>query len=164
MKKYAFALLIMNALLWANCQSKSPAAAAKENNVQAAVPSLPVMPAEEIDRMRTGCTGIDYTFLEPSFSMSVDDPAEVQADFGFIGTEAPALNPACRPIAMIFYKQGTERYYDAELYLNDNCRYLIFTKNGERIYANSLSEEGVANFQGILDYMKGEMQKMQKGQ
>lgn len=164
MKKYAFAFLIMNALLWANCQSKSPAAAAEEINVQAAVPSMPVMPVEEIDRMRTGCTGIDYTFLEPSFSMSVDDPAEVQADFGFIGTESPALDPSCRPIAMIFYKAGTERFYDAELYLTGNCQYLIFTKNGERKYANSLSEEGVANFQGILDYMKGEMQKMQNGQ
>jgi hypothetical protein len=163
MKKYSIAFLIMNALLWVNCQSESQAPAMEENNVQAA-PSLPVMPVEEIERMRTGCTGIDYTFLEPSFSMSVDDPAEVQADFGFIGTDAPALDPACRPIAMIFYKQGTERFYDAELYLTGTCLYLIFTKNGERIYANALSEDGVANFQGILEYMKGEMQKMQNGQ
>ncbi len=124
---------------------------------------LPAMPAVEIERMRLNCTGIDYTFIEHGFSMSIDEREDIVQDFMIIGDVPPQINTQCKLMGMIFYKQGQERFYDAELYFSDQCQYMIFMKDGKQVYANQLSPDGVAQFQGILEYIE-EQKKQFRGQ
>lgn len=164
MLKNYFSIYMVSLVLFSACQSFSSTNDSSTVSSTQAINSLPALPAEEINRMRAECSGIDYTFLDPSFSMSVDDPEEFMQDFDFIGLETPSIDPACKPIAMVFYKKGTERFFDAELYLNERCNYLIFTKNGERLYANALSDVGIENFNAIVNYIRNEMQSPPAGQ
>jgi hypothetical protein len=164
MLKIYFSFYLISLVAFSGCQSSSSANDSSPASTVQSINSLPALPAAEINRMRAECSGIDYTFLDPSFSMSVDDPEEFMQDFDFIGLESPGIDPACKPIAMVFYKTGTDRFFDAELYLNERCNYLIFTKNGERLYANALSDVGIENFNAIVNYIRNEMQNPPAGQ
>lgn len=150
---YSFILL-----LFASCRgqtTKSDESANNENFNQ----SLPTLPYSELEIMMRGCTGIDYTFLDLGFSMSVDDPEEILDDFVIIGTGKPMIDPGCKPTAMIFYKKDLDRFYDAELYFSDKCKYIIFKKDGVRKYANMLSPEGVENFQAIFEFVEQQIRQ-----
>jgi hypothetical protein len=154
MRKFYFPIGVLAMILILACGS-----APETTNAQS-LPGLSPLPPSEIQRMREGCTGIDYTFLNPSFSMSLEDSEDILDDLLIIGEQAPEMNPNCKPLAMIFYKSGLDRYYDAELYYDQNCQYIVFTKDGERLYANVLSDMGKENFQAILEYMEEQMNQM----
>jgi hypothetical protein len=136
----------------ANAAAEAPA----ENKID-----LPPMPAAEIEDLRRRCTGIDYSFFSPGFSMSMYDRNEIMQEVSIIGTESPISNPSCQVAAMVFYKEGSEKLYDAELYFDNICTYLIFSKNGQRVYANALTESGKVQLKAIIDHMIEEFNKIQ---
>jgi len=156
---YLLPLVLLLLAACGNSENKNTSGEVSTDTATQAKIDLPPMPPAEIENLRQRCTGIDYSFFNPGFSMSMYDRNEIMQEVSIIGPESPVANPACQVAAMVFYKEGTEKLYDAELYFDNACTYLIFSRNGQRMYANALTENGKIQLKAILDHMMEEFRR-----
>ncbi len=133
------------------CNSDKPAASPGETPPAAATQALPPLPVSELQALATHSTGIDYSFFEPDFSLSMYERSEIAEDLENISGLPAQIDPACKLTAMIFFKKDTELLYTGELYFSDRCAYIIFLKNNQKVYANALSEDGKTIYKAIMD-------------
>lgn len=115
---------------------------------------LPALTGEEFNWFVVNCTSIDYNMLTPDFSMSISGQQDVRGDLGGISQNPVRRPPTCKPIGMIFYKSGADRMFEADLFADSVCQYIVFKKDNQELYANALHPEGYQRFVNVLNQIK----------
>jgi hypothetical protein len=106
--------------------------------------SLPVIPNELMQSLVDSADYVDYLFYNMDFSMSMDNKQGIMYSIANIGEQPAEMSAACKPIGRIFYQIKGRNAAEADLYFSNGCTYLVFMKDNAPVYANSMSEVGVA--------------------
>lgn len=146
-------------ILFAACGEQETASSATEPGTEVKsetsyLPDLPAMIGEDFNWFVVNCTSIDYIMSKPDFSMSVSGQQDVRGDLGGISQNPVRRPSSCKSIGMIFYKSGADRMFEADLFADENCQYIVFKKDNKELFANALSAEGYQRFVNILNQIK----------
>ncbi|MEK7254108.1 MAG: hypothetical protein AAB316_05140 [Bacteroidota bacterium] len=159
-------LVIASFLLLFACQQEKQAAsqappAATQAPVAAPAPALPSLPVATIEKLFNECDHIDYVFYELPISMSLDEKPSIQNALRFISDTPASRRPDCKGIGRILYHVKGDIALEGEIFFSGNCTYFIFLEKGKPTYGNLMTEDGVKNFQGIIE--RGMNLSKQKG-
>lgn len=119
-----------------------------ENKTSAAVKSgkvisLPALPSEDMQRLYEECDYTDYIFHYLPFSISQGEKAAVIKNLSFISPDAAGeVTLTCKPMGREFFHIKGEIEYEADVYFEDGCQYIVFMKGNTPIYLNKISEAG----------------------
>ena len=112
---------------------------------------LESMPFDQIKFMHSNCDQIDYIFNELPISMALSDKSAVQNNITFISPEpvvSPDLN--CKPLGrQLFYSKG-ELYIEADLFFDDQCKFLVFLEDQKPKYTCKLTQQGINFYNNIM--------------
>jgi hypothetical protein len=113
--------------------------------------NLGPLPFDQIKFMHTNCDQIDYIFNELPISMALSEKSAVQNNVTFISPDkmtGAALN--CKPLGrQLFYSKG-ELYIEADLFFDDQCKFLVFLEDRKPKYANKLTQQGINFYNNIM--------------
>ena len=96
------------------------------------------------------CDFVDIIFYNSPASMNQSDPRSIERAMGFISMQAPTMHESCNPIGRISYMSNGEIIAEGDIYLTENCQYIVFMVDNQPAYANILSQEGVVFFEQVL--------------
>lgn len=116
--------------------------------------TLPGLPEQTLINLWEQCDFLDYIWYNASFSMSQEAQRDIRAALEHIGTASPGLNAECQPAGRIFYQIDGSNVLEADIFISEQCTYFVFHENGQRKYANSISESGLAFFKQIFAQMQ----------
>ena len=94
---------------------------------------------------------LDVIFEDLDFSMSLSDNKSIRGFLNYINFKmSPHIKPGCKPMGhFVFVKKGTT-VIEGDFYHSPGCYYFLFQdSDGKNIYANAMSDEGVAFFNNI---------------
>ena len=116
------------------------------------------LPFDEMKNLYENADQIDYIYHSLPISMNVSDEAGVKNNVSFISSEANAyIPPHCKPIGRKIYYSRGEILIEADLYFNENCKFLVFIRNEKILWANKMTEAGHKFYSNLLRQV-GEMQ------
>lgn len=114
--------------------------------VQNAV-ALQSIPKETIQNLWNTCTYIDYIFHTLPFSMSQDEQGSIRANLSYISPDAQAYIPGdCKPMARQMFHVNGEIVLEADVYLQDQCKFYVFVENEKPVYANKMTDDALSFF------------------
>ncbi len=117
--------------------------------------SLPNLPADLFNKMQNETTLLDMVPYKTKESMSIDDQESIKSFVvNYIKNNPVVKNLSCNePNGRLFFSDlKGSTYLEADLYFNDQCRYLIFYNSGNTtpLYATQLVGEGVDYFNRVF--------------
>jgi hypothetical protein len=86
--------------------------------------------------------------------MSVNNKRNIQQTVGFVSTNGASLNNACKAMGRVFFQRNGELLIEADMYLDAQCQYFVFLKNGRPAYANDITPQGKAYFAKVFSQVK----------
>lgn len=154
--KYYFPFLLLALFLLGACTEASKEK--KQDNTNQTVSTiapqpietLPSIPVSIMQTLFDKCDHVDYLFYESNFSMSMDSRSSIQQTLTHISESVPVLNKNCKSIGRVFYEIDGNTEIEAEIYYSNECQHFVFMKGNKRIYANSLTPDGVAHFKNVF--------------
>jgi len=111
---------------------------------------LPGIPDELRANLTQSCDYVDIIFYNSPASLSQSEPQSIRRALGFIGNAPAELNESCKPIGRISYISSGEITAEGDMYLSDQCQYIVFMEDNKPVYANTMTPPGVQFFQEIL--------------
>ena len=118
--------------------------------VDPAYASLTSIPVEAMQDLYSNCNSLDIVFYEETFSLSQNDPTQIQSTLRYLTPAPVTYNPACKPIGRItFWVQGELRR-EADIYNGDACSYFIWLDGTKPQYINALTAQGIEFFKMVL--------------
>lgn len=126
----------------------TPAATAKTE-------TYPSIPFELIKKLWDNCDYVDFVFYYSNFSMSQDAQNSIRGTIQHISKEPAAINPNCKAIGRVFFQIDGQNAAEADIHLAEGCAYYIFYKNGQKVYANKMTEVGLKFYQNIFAQQQG---------
>jgi len=156
---YFFPLLIL--LIISSCGDKKtgikeqkPAIAQKTTAPVVTPNALPSITLEEMKTLYEKCNYIDFIFYNMDFSMSVQDKNNVQRVVTFVDKTQPSGNLTCKAMGRIIYQASGEILMEADMHFDKTCRHLVFYKDGKKVAANNMTDQGVAYFNQMFSKVK----------
>lgn len=125
-------------------------------------PEIPGVPEEVLLKLFEECTFIDYIFHKLPFSLSQNEDKSIKQNISFIDYARPLkhIPKNCKPIARKFYQIKGEIVYEADMYLDKDCKFYVFIdKSNKPIYANYMTEAGIKFYAGIAQQARSNMNK-----
>lgn len=135
------------------CGNNPDATATDAENTTAAAPSAaayPPLPLERLEYLWENCDYIDFVFYTFDFSMNQHEQSGIRATLAGIAETAPQINSACRPVGRAFFQVEGEVKLEADIYLDQGCIYYLFMENGQPVYANEMTEQGLGFYINIF--------------
>lgn len=128
--------------------SQAPAKAVKQMEKTNPAEALSM---EEIKWMFDNIDQIDYEFHSLPISMALSESSGIKNNIGYISPNVQWDIPeSCKPIGkQLFYHKG-ELTYEADLYFDANCRFLVFNKDGKPAYRNKLTKHGQNFYENVF--------------
>jgi hypothetical protein len=114
------------------------------------VAQYPPIPVEKLEYLFDNATYMDATFYQVPVSINQSTLEQIRSSLILIGSEAPTINPACKPIGHIWYQVNGVNVEEADIYLGDRCTYYIWYKDGQPAFANGLTAEGLEFYYNIM--------------
>jgi hypothetical protein len=142
-------------MLASGCQQRKQA---PEPLTKETTASLPVVPADILNRLMDECTGIDYVFTDLPFSLSFQEEPGIDQNIAFIDPSRPVEGiPAdCKPMARKLFLIKGEIAYEADVYLSGKCRFYVFlNKDKTPMYANQMTEAGINYYAQVVNQAQG---------
>ena len=126
----------------------------------------PAYPEEKLKFLFDNSDYVDYVFYELPISMSLNEQASIQYSVSHVSLEPAPINANCKSLGRIFFQQTGENIAEAEIVFNgpENCSYFIFYENGQKKYANAMTEAGIKYLQQNLMNAIKSMQNAQQQQ
>jgi hypothetical protein len=150
-QKYIF-ILILGTLLFA-CKDggKSINQSAAINNVKNVDNLLP-LPDSVRKVLFDQCTSIDYIFKSGGMSISFTRETGLLQTLDFANRNFPIKMRTyeCAPIARKTFVIQMDIYLEAELFLDKNCQYYLFYRNGKPVYLAGISQDGLNFYSGVF--------------
>lgn len=131
-------------------QPAGPAAPAAPAAPATPTEQYPSIPLAELEELWKTCDYIDFIFYDFNFSMNQSEKEAIQSTIAHIAEETPLLTTACKPMGHVFFQVEGKNVLDADLYLDNNCVCYVFYKNGKKVYANKLTQQGVDFYRNIF--------------
>jgi hypothetical protein len=153
-------LLLIGWSTW-SCQSK------KDSDTQTTAPSenpaYPQLSREELTRLFNTATQVDIIFFNHPVSVNQDNPASVRNTVKYISPDAPAnpVSSRCKALGRMSWQADGEIIYEADVYIEEGCMYLLFMRDNKPIAAHALAREGFEFFNTILNQVNQVKQQMQ---
>jgi len=116
--------------------------------------ALPSITLEEMKLLYEKCNYIDFIFYNMDFSMSVQDKNNVQRVVTFVDKTQPSGNLTCKAMGRIVYQSSGETLMEADMHFDKYCRHLVFYKDGKKVAANNMTDQGVAYFNQMFSQVK----------
>ena len=112
---------------------------------------LPGVPTEQLAHLWNNCEFVDYIFHNLPFSLSQSETPAIQANLNFISTKAAGKIDlkSCKPMGREFFQVNGEIVMEADVYYSPNCYFYVFVKDEKPIYANKISQSGMAFYHQI---------------
>lgn len=131
-------------------KSLSPSVA--NNNIKN-VENLQPLPDSVRKILYDQCTSIDYIFKTGGMSISLDRQSGLLQTLEFATKDMPIQmrEYECTPIARKTFVIQMDIYLEAELFLDKNCQYYLFYRNGKPVYMSGISQEGLNFYNGIFN-------------
>ena len=155
-----FAYLLFSLFL-VSCSERKPATVetpkAEENNI--AAPELKVsstfdtigISKEVFQQMLKEGDHIDIIFNDLPFSMNQDGNSALYQDLQHISSRPlKSLETNCSPFARKIYLSKGEIIMEGDLYYGPECYFQVFIKDGQKLYGNYLTPQGVAYIEQLL--------------
>lgn len=92
---------------------------------------------------------IDIVFYKYPISVSRDGNSDVVQELARLSNQAPATLGACQPDGRIFYNGSGETLAEADLYIQPNCNFVVFYKDGKPAFANTLTPEAIKFYDSL---------------
>ena len=121
------------------------------NSTQAGLPSITL---EEMQILYDQADYIDLIFYNMNFSMSVNDKPNVQRVVTFVDKSQPNPNFTCPTMGRIIFQKNGEILIEADMHIDKTCSHFVFFKDGNKAYANNISDQGKAYFNQIFSQVK----------
>ena len=113
--------------------------------------SLPALPSEDMQRLYEECDFTDYIFHNLPFSISQGEKAAIVKNLSFISPDpAGEVTITCKPMGREFFHIKGEIEYEADVYFEEGCQYIVFMKGNTPIYLNKISEAGKKFYGSII--------------
>lgn len=112
---------------------------------------LESIPFEKLKFMHENCDQIDYIFNDLPISMALSERSAVKNNITFIAPERVVDSPvSCKPLGrQLFYSKG-ELYIEADLFFDDQCKFLIFLEDQKPKYSCKLTQQGINFYNNIM--------------
>lgn len=149
-----FCLFAIAGMVLFGCQETS-----KKEKQETAAPTTPVGEAlypsislDTLEMLWSKCDYIDFVFYNLSIAVSQNDPNAVKSTIQHIAGDVPMINNACKPEGRIFFQVAGRNALEGDFFLNNNCVYYIWYKDGGKtpFAANSMTQLGVNFFQDLF--------------
>jgi len=161
MRNIIYLFPLLGLLILGNCGDKKTAAkeqsptATKTATAPVVTPNaLPSITLEEMKLLYEKCNYIDFIFYNMDFSMSVQDKKNVQRVVTFVDKTQPSGNLTCKAMGRIVYQASGETLMEADMHFDKNCRHLVFYKDGKKVAANNMTDQGVTYFNQMFSQVK----------
>jgi len=153
--KYSIFFILFYTLLCFSCNEASTTNGEKDpvkqkNKTAVVGEKLPSISMEKMKTIWEKCDYIDFLFYKTNFSMSMDKKDSIQGTVRHVAQETPTLNPACKSIGRVFFEIQGETFIEAEIFFQDGCQYFVFYENKKKVYANHMSQEGIAHYTNLF--------------
>ena len=104
-----------------------------------------------INKMLREVDYIDYIFHDLPISVSQDEKESINSNIVFIKNEAVKSIPInCKAIGRKFYNIKGETYLAADIYFGEGCAVYIFLDGEKPVYANTMTEQGIAFYNNVI--------------
>lgn len=131
-------------------ESDPPNANPATPNSSTAGTAYPPLPQEQLNGLFTRCDYIDYIFYKANFSMNQSNPSAIQATISGISAEGATVFPGCTPVGHVFFQAKGQILAEADLYLEGNCTFYLFTENQQPAYANLMTAQGLSYYANLF--------------
>lgn len=122
----------------------------QQNNGTPADPVDP-MPIEEIRWMIENIDQIDYEYDNMPISMALSEKGAVQNNVSYISPSVQWDIPTgCKPIGRQLFYSKANLIYEADLYFDNQCRFLVFKKDGKKVFQNKISKHGQKFYENVF--------------
>jgi len=114
---------------------------------------LPSYAPDLLTKIRSEGTSVDLISLKKdvSVSMSFDNPQSYSIIMSFITDDVGQLTNLCSPEAHLITQKNGDILVEMDLYYKNGCNAMVFLdKDGKKIAANLISNEGVDFFNNFL--------------
>jgi surface polysaccharide O-acyltransferase-like enzyme len=137
MKRIIFIFLLIFASTFASAQTTT---------------MLPVIPKNEVIALWDSCTYIDYIYMTPSFSMSMEDKNSIQQTVHLITGRSFLPKDKAKPTAKVFFQIKGKIVQQADFfyYPEESLGGFIFYKDNKKTYSSLMHIDGKAYFDGIF--------------
>ena len=113
--------------------------------------NLPSVSNDMINKMLREVDYIDYIFHDLPISVSQDEKESINSNIVFIKNEAVKSIPInCKAIGRKFYNIKGETYLAADIYFGEGCAVYIFLDGEKPVYANTMTEQGIAFYNNVI--------------
>lgn len=114
------------------------------------------IPQEDVVKIATECTHIDFTFNELPISMNQSEKSAIIGDLSYISPETVAeISNDCKPLARKVYWGPKGVIIEADIYFSKDCLYFVFIRNEKRLFANKMNQNGITFYNGVLSQVQG---------
>lgn len=112
---------------------------------------LPALPQDQLQKLYSEVTYIDYIFYDLPFSISQDDKPSINSNLQLISFEKlGSITTECKSIGREFFHIDGNIAYEADIYFQEGCYGYVFLKDEKPIYANKISESGMKFYSNII--------------
>ena len=162
MKKTLYIFLAMSMLLaFTSCKDKSES---KKNTTADDKTAMENKPAKKKDYymlpplnnhiqrdIYDSADYLDIIFDDLDFSMSLSDNKSIRGFLNYINFNiSPHIKPGCKPMGHFAFVKRGNTIIEGEFYHSPGCYYFVFqNSDGENVYANAMSQEGIDFFNNI---------------
>lgn len=116
---------------------------------------LPQIPQAEVAKLYAECSSVDFIFKSLPISVSQTDKPSLQAMAASIDPSIKAnVDPNCQPMARQIYLIDGEIYMESDIFYSEFCKYYVYYKNNEAVYACGMSATQMNFLQNILAQVK----------
>lgn len=163
-----FLLLFFSISLLCHCNpnpastaSQTPATTqpAADNTQGKSYPSIPI---ERLQYLWDNASYMDVVFYELPISMNQSSLASIRTTLAHIAEVTPTISPNCKSIGRIFFQVGPKNVETAEIYFQPGCTCYLWLENDKPVYANNMTEEGVAFYNNIFKSVQEQGQQPQQ--
>jgi len=154
-----YLVILFTFVLAMGCQSKdkpaTQAASAQAGPSIQTVPYPPV-PSDVLENIVTKGDHMDIVFYKYPISVSRDGKNDVIQELARLTDQSPKAATHCQPDGRIFYNGNGEMLAEADLYIQPDCYYVVFYKEGKPAYANGLTPEAIQFYDGLTKQFRGQ--------
>ena len=111
---------------------------------------LPSITLEEMQILYDQTDYIDLIFYNKNFSTSASNKPQIQRIVTFIDKSQPKPNFTCPTVGRIIFQKNGKNLIEADIHIDIECSHFVFFKDGKKVFANNISDQGKAEFKQIL--------------
>lgn len=149
--RYLLILLVLFAFLGCQSNNKPAASTALPSQIGPALQNVPYPPVPEdiYEKIVSKGDHMDIVFYKYPISVSRDGNKDVVQELTRLNGQTPKAATNCQPDGRMFFNGNGETLVEADLYVQPDCYYVVFYKDGKPAYASGLTPEAIQFYDSL---------------